>query len=331
MSYKHLSLEERYYIEKSQLSGLSIVDISANLGRHKSTIFREIERNTGKRGYRNNQANKLALERHRTKTKKVKLSIEIVEKINGFIRQQWSPEQVAGYLEKEGIISLHHETIYRYILKDKKAKGTLYLNLRHQNKTYRKRYGNNHTSHGIVDRVDISERPEQVNNRQRVGDWEGDTIIGKNHKGAIVTLDERVSKLRLAIPTGSKKAKAVTDGITVLLTMLKEHVKTLTLDNGKEFSAHKKIAEILSCDVYFAKPYSSWQRGQNENANGLLRQYFPKTMELVGVTKKAVFKAVDKLNSRPRKCLGFKTPYEVFEELTGITRNYLLTGVALIS
>lgn len=331
MNYKHISLEERHYIEKSRQNDLKVADIANHLDRHKSTIFREIKRNTGKRGYRNKQANNFALERIKTKVKKIKLIPEITVQIDALIRQQWSPEQVAGYLKKEGIIDLHHETIYRHILRDKKAKGDLYLNLRHQNKTYRKRYGNSHTSHGIKDRIDISELPEQANKRQRVGDWEGDTIIGKNHKGAIVTLDERVSKLRLAIPTGSKKAEAVTNGITSLLTMIKSQVKTLTLDNGKEFSAHKKIAKILNCSVYFAQPYHSWERGQNENANGLLRQYFPKTMELIEVSKKAVFEAVDKLNSRPRKCLDFKTPYEVFEELTGITRTFLLTGVALIT
>lgn len=181
-----------------------------------------------------------------------------------------------------------------------------------------------------MDRVDIDERPDVANNRERVGDWEADTIIGKNHKGAIVTLDERKSKLRLAMPTGTKAARGVTDAINHLLSPINAFIKTLTFDNGKEFAYHKEIASALNCDTYFAKPYHSWERGQNENANGLLRQYFPKSMELVDIGNKQVFDAVHKLNSRPRKCLNYKTPYEVFEELTGINWKKL-TGHALMT
>lgn len=155
-------------------------------------------------------------------------------------------------------------------------------------------------------------------------------MIGKNHKGAIVTLDERKSKLRLAAPLPSKKAQDVTQAAIALLQPIKPFAKTITFDNGKEFTLHEAIAKALECETYFAKPYHSWERGQNENANGLLRQYFPKTMELVDVTMKQVFEAVDKLNSRPRKCLGFKTPYEVFEELTGVDMKKLM-GYALIT
>nr|WP_221896096.1 IS30 family transposase [Bathymodiolus japonicus methanotrophic gill symbiont] len=229
----------------------------------------------------------------------------------------------------EGIISLHHETIYQHILADKKAGGELYKHLRHQNKTYRKRYGSAHNRTGIPNRVDIDERPEEVNNRKRIGDWEADTIIGKNHKGAIVTLDERVSKLRLTFPLAGKKAQYVLDATILMLDPIKSFVKTITFDNGKEFTLHEKIAEALGCDTYFATPYSSWERGQNENANGLLRQYFPKVMELIDVTIKEVFIAVDKLNSRPKKCLNYKTPYEVFEELTGIDMKNLLGYVLM--
>jgi len=178
--------------------------------------------------------------------------------------------------------------------------------------------GSAHNRNGIVNRVDIDERPKEANNRERIGDWEMDTIIGKNHKGAIVTMDDRLSKLRLAAPLDGKKAKGVTVAIIKLLEPIKDLVHTLTFDNGKEFSSHEEIAKALDCNAYFAKPYHSWERGQNENANGLLRQYFPKTMELLEVTTKEVVEAVHKLNDRPRKCLGFKTPYEVFEVNTGI-------------
>jgi IS30 family transposase len=255
---------------------------------------------------------------------------EIIDIIDGYIRQDWSPEQVAGRLKKDNVIDLHHETIYQYILSDKHSGGDLYTHLRHQNKTYRKRYGSAHNRTGIPNRTDIDERPAVANDRDRVGDWEADTMIGKNHKGVFVTLDERKSKLRLAIPVASKNADCVTKAIQSLLKPIRRYVETITFDNGKEFARHEKIAESIECSTYFAKPYHSWERGQNENANGLLRQYFPKSMELLGVTEKQVFDAVHKLNNRPRKCLGYKTPFEVFRELTGISKKRLI-GYALMT
>lgn len=330
MSYKHLSLEERHYIEISYKKGVSINQISKDLERSQATISREIQRNKGKRGYRHKQAERYTKRRHQNKPKQVKLTEEIIERVEKDLYEDWSPEQIVGRLNTEKIIKLHHETIYQYILKDKRKDGLLYKQLRRQGRVYRKRYGNANNHTGIPDRVDISERPEIVNNRERVGDWEGDTIVGKNHKGSIVTLDERVSKLRFAYPLNNRKADAVKDAINKLLSPIKKTVKTITFDNGKEFTEHKDISTALECDVYFAKPYSSWQRGQNENANGLLRQYFPKGIELIDIKLKEVFQAVHKLNSRPRKCLGYKTPYEVFKELTSIDIEKMI-GYALMT
>jgi len=332
MTYKHLSLEERYYIEISLKNEESYSTIAESLNRSQCSITREITRNTGLRGYRHKQAHKMAMERHQLKLKAVKLTDAVKLTISDLIKEDWSPEQICGWLKKENKLSLHHETIYQYILEDKTSGGDLYKHLRHQNKTYRKRYGssNKRSKNGIPDRVDIDERPDIVNNRERVGDWEADTIIGKNHRGAIVTLDERKSKLRLAMPTGTKAARSVTDAIKLLFTPIQAFIKTVTFDNGKEFAYHKEIASTLNCETYFAKPYHSWERGQNENANGLLRQYFPKSMELIDTTKKDVFDAVHKLNSRPRKCLGYKTPYEAFEELTGISQKEII-GHALMT
>jgi IS30 family transposase len=330
MSYKHLSLEERHYIEVSVKNDRTATEIAIDLNRSQCTISREIRRNTGQRGYRHLQANRKAQERHTTKTKSIKLTNEICNIIDGYIRIDWSPEQIAGRLKIEGIVDLHHETIYQHILTNKQLGGDLYKHLRHQNKTYRKRYGSARNRSGIPNRTDIDERPEAANNRERVGDWEADTMIGKNHKGALVTLDERKTKLRLALPVKGKKALEVTEAIRFLLKPVREFVKTITFDNGKEFTSHEKIAESIKCKTYFAKPYHSWERGQNENANGLLRQYFPKSMELIDVTVRQVFDAVHNLNSRPRKCLGYKTPYEAFRELTGITEKRL-TGYALMT
>lgn len=330
MKYTHLSLEERHYIGMGLRDGKSLNAIAKSLCRSQATISREVKRNKGKRGYRYQQADRLAKQRHNDKAKAIKLTDEIKELIKVGLKKDWSPEQIAGRLKHDKVISLHHETIYSYILKDKRQGGELYLRLRHQSKPYRKRYGCPRNRTGIPNRVDIDERPCIVDSRDRVGDWEGDTIIGKHHKGAIVTLDERKSKLRLAAPLSGKKAAPLTGHVIELLTPLKPFIHTLTFDNGKEFAQHEKIAQALNCDTYFAKPYHSWERGQNENGNGLLRHYFPKSMALNQISMKAVVAAVDKLNSRPRKCLGFKTPYEAFQNLTGVDVRNLL-GYALMT
>jgi len=302
--------------------------IAKALKRSQGTISKEIQRNTGKRGYRYQQAHAWALERLSNKQTPTKMTPEMKVNINEMLlKNQWSPEQIAGRLKREKNISIHHETIYRYIIADKENGGLLYKHLRHSNKTYRKRSSSQGRYIGIPNRVDIDERPEVINSRERVGDWEGDLIIGANHKGAIVTLDERKSKLRLAFPISNKLAELTTNAIIVLLTPFKSLVESITFDNGREFAKHTKIAQELDCKTYFAKPYHSWERGQNENANGLLRQYFPKGMELVDIAIEEVLKGIDKLNSRPRKCLGFKTPYEVFSELTGLDGRMLAMGI----
>ncbi|MGZ8546095.1 MAG: IS30 family transposase [Sulfuricurvum sp.] len=328
MKHKHLSLEERHYISIELKNKSSINAIAKALHRPQGTISKEIQRNTGKRGYRYQQAHSWALKRLSGKQVPTKMTADIIAEIDAMLMGcQWSPEQIAGRLKYEKNISLHHETIYRYIIADKENGGFLYKNLRHSNKTYRKRSSSQGRYIGIPNRVDIDERPDIINNRQRVGDWEGDLIIGANHKGAIVTLDERKSKLRLAFPINAKLSALTTEAIIHLLSPFKALVKSITFDNGREFAKHTEVAEALRCNTYFAKPYHSWERGQNENANGLLRQYFPKGMELIDIAVDEVLKAVDKLNSRPRKCLGFKTPYEVFNELTGLDGRILAMGI----
>ncbi len=330
MKYKHLNLEERYYIAVESKSGRSANQIAKVLGRSQSSISRELKRNKGQKGYRYKQANILAHMRHESKPKKIKLNDTIKLLINYYLSKDLSPEQIAGRLNYLGVISLHHETIYKYILSDKRNGGSLYKLLRHKNKRYRKRYGNSNNRTGIPNRVDIDMRPEVANNRERVGDIEADTIIGKNHKGAIVTLDDRKTKLRLAMVVKGKKSELVQKAITTLLQPIKSLIQTITFDNGKEFAQHEIIAENLECETYFCKPYHSWERGQNENANGLLRQYFPKSMELLDVSQKKVLEAVHKLNCRPRKCLGYKTPCEAFIEATGVNIE-ILKGYALMT
>ena len=321
--YKHLTSEERHYIAIGIKQGMSKNKIAQNLNRSHSTIIREIGRNTGKRGYHFNQADDFAQQRHQVKDKFVKLTTECKHLINNCLKLDWSPEQICGWFNASNIIQLHHESVYRYLLKDKANGGLLYQHLRHQGKPYRKRYGYPNNRTGIPNRIDIDERPEAVNDRLVFGHWEADTIIGKAHKGAIVTLDERVSKLRLAYPLNSKHKDGVSTAISTLLKPIQSFVHSITYDNGKEFAGHEQVNQAVGCNSYFAKPYHSWERGQNENANGLLRQYFPKSMRLINIAINDVKIAVDKLNSRPRKCLGFKTPYQVFFEMTGIDARQL--------
>jgi len=316
--YTQLASEERYYIGIGLRNGDSIRQIARDIGRSHTTISREVARNTGKRGYRYQQAQNKAKTRHKNKEKAVKMNDSLRASITACLQQDWSPEQICGRLKEKDGINLHHETIYRFILSDKKQKGVLYKHLRHQGKKYRKRYGHPNNRTGIPNRIDIDKRPEAVNKRKVFGHWEADTIIGKGHQGAIVTLDERISKLRLAYPVNSKQADKVAQAIGDVLKPISQWVCSITYDNGKEFARHETVNERLNCLSYFAKPYHSWERGQNENANGLLRQYFPKSMTLVDIAYEEVRIAIHKLNSRPRKCLGFKTPYEVFFENAGV-------------
>jgi IS30 family transposase len=228
------------------------------------------------------------------------------------IREDLSPEQAANRLELEGELQISHEAIYRHVYADKRDGGDLYQHLRSQ-KPRRKRYASGQERRGMIkNRVSIDERPEIVAKKIRIGDWEGDTVIGKNHKGGLVTLAERKSRYVLAGHIRSKHADGVTAVTTNLLSPHKDKCHTITFDNGKEFAGHESIAAELQTAIYFAHPYRSWERGLNENSNGLLRQYFPKGMELTGITEERVQEAVERINHRPRKVLGFKTPHEVF-------------------
>ena len=309
MKYTQLTQEERYQIYALLKAGHSQTEIAMILNRHKSTISREIQRNTGLRGYRPQQAQRLTDERKATKAQP-RISDNVWADVIRLLRQDWSPEQISLWLKAEYDITISHEWIYQYILHDKLSGGNLYRHLRCQ-KQRRKRYGSYSRRGQLIDRVSIDERPSIVDQRQRIGDWELDTIIGKGHQQAIVSLTERKSRYTLIRKVKRKTAESVSDAIIHLLKPLAHHVKTLTSDNGKEFANHKIIAKALNADFYFAHPYASWQRGLNENTNGLIRQYFPKNRDFTTITQKQINQVMDKLNNRPRKCLGIKTPNQV--------------------
>lgn len=326
--YTQLTCEQRYQISGLMKAGRTQSQIADEVGVHKATISRELRRNRGQRGWRPKQAQALRDTRRKACHNGKRFEAEDWEKVEPLIREDYSPEQTAARLALEGELSISPETIYRHIYADKRAGGELWRHLRCQ-KPRRKRYGSGRQRRGVIkNRVSIDERPTIVEERSRIGDWEGDTIIGNGHQGAIVTLAERTSRYVMAGQVSSKHAEGVTATVIALLSPHQARCHTVTFDNGKEFAGHETIAAELQAQVYFAHPYHSWERGLNENSNGLLRPYFPKAMKLIDVTAEQVQKATDRLNHRPRKVLGYRTPFEVF---FGITVRYTKppAGVAL--
>ena len=291
-------------------AGNTQTDVAALIGVHKSTISRELKRNRGLRGYRPKQAHKLTLERRGQKVSP-RIEQSTWSSVERLLRDDWSPEQISGWLRSEYQLLVSTEWIYQYILTDKQFGGTLYQHLRCQ-KQRKKRYGTYSRRGQIPNQVSIDQRPAIVEARNRFGDWELDTVIGKNHQQALVTLVERKSRLILIAKVIRKTAANVSDAIISLLSDLAPWVHTLTADNGREFAGHTTIAKELNAKFYFAHPYASWERGLNENTNGLIRQYFPKKHEFATITDQHIECVMNKLNNRPRKCLGFKTPNEVF-------------------
>ncbi len=328
-NFTQLTQEERYCLYTMSKQATSLRAMAKAMGRSHTTLSRELKRNTGQKGYRYQQAHHLAHRRHKEKPKAVKLTEPVSAYCHEKLQARWSPEQICGRLRLEQAISLSPETVYRFVLKEKQHGGQLYRSLRHQAKPYRKRYGSKDYRGTIPGRVDIADRPAVVDTRSRVGDWEADLVMGKEHQGAIVTLAERRSRLFLALPILRKTAELTTRAIITLLAAFKDWTYTITYDNGREFSGHEAIAQTLDCQGFFARPYHSWERGLNENSNGLLRQYFPKGMRLNKVSKEEVFAAVEAMNQRPRKCLGFRTPWEVFTQLTQPNRTVLTSGALM--
>ncbi len=312
MSYTHLSHHERYQIY-SMLDLLSVADIAKRLSRHESTIRRELVRNRGGKGYRPKQAQSLADLRSMGSRNALCIAPCLWAKVDDLLREQHSPEQIAGCL------GISHETVYQHVYAD--PTGQLKANLRCQKKR-KKRYASGASRRGqIPNRRGIEERSASVETRKRVGHWEADTVIGKAHKGALVTLVERKSGLVLIKKVDFKRADLVSQAMIDLLTPVKQMVATMTYDNGKEFAMHETVNTAIECESFFADPYCSWQRGTNENTNGLIRQYVPKDRHFSTLTNEAVQMIQDKLNNRPRKRLKFRTPNHVF--YTSINRRAL--------
>lgn len=302
-TYSQLTYNQRYHIYTFLKAGFCQSEVAKEIGVHKSTISRELKRNRGGRGYRPKQAQRFAMERQ--KKSKSRIKPEDWKLVEALIGKEWSPEQISNFFRDNQIMHISHEWIYQYIYKDKRDGGNLWKHLRCRKKR-RKRYGSYEKRGQIPNRKWIDARPQLVEDRSRLGDWEADTIIGKGKKGAIVTLVDRKSRyLRMGVVARRTK-EAVKEMMISLLEDLPVH--TITCDNGREFTDHEGIAKELGTEVYFAHPYASWERGTNENTNGLIRQYIPKSTEFTEITNEDIQFVENRLNTRPRKCLSFKPP-----------------------
>jgi IS30 family transposase len=311
---KHLNEEQRYQLHALQGRGMTQEAIAAEIGSNQSVVSREMKRNRGRRGYRPKQAHTLASERRsaayavpHTMTGDV---IAIIE--SKLCDEQLSPEQISGWLRKTQKIRISHEWIYQHIYADQRKGGTLCKHLRRTGKKYNKRKGKTSGRGLIPNRIDIDQRPAIVDRKSRIGDWEADTIVGAEHKGAILSLVERKSKYTLLRKLDTATAENTSAAIIAKMQSHQALVHTITSDNGKEFAGHQDVAAKLETGFYFAKPYHAWERGLNENTNGLVRQYFPKGSSFVTVSHEDVQRVQNLLNSRPRKTLKFKSPNEVF-------------------
>lgn len=314
--YKHLTREERYQIQAYKKAGFSQVEIAKELVVHKSTISRELKRNSSKiyKKYSAQKADEISINRrmYASKSSNKKMTKSMIMHIVKYIEDDFSPEQTSATLKIRDGLKISHVRIYQYIREDKLKGGDLYTHLRfyHTGKR-RAQYGAKHKGK-IKDRVSISQRPKIVDKKIRLGDFEIDTIIGTNRKGAITTAVDRASLLSIiSIPT-TKKADEIEAEIKRIFLPFKDKVQTITSDNGLEFSNHKNISQSLDCEYYFCHPYSSWERGLNEYTNGLIRQYIPKGTSFENITLEYIKMIEDKLNNRPRKSLNWRTPNEVF-------------------
>jgi IS30 family transposase len=314
-TYRRVTYEDRCQIYALSKGGTSQESIASVLGVSQSTVSRELRRNLGQRGYRFKQAEAKAQARQAIRRKPRKLTASVRRKVEAKLRQmRWSPEQIIGWLRDQGI-KLSHERIYQMIWQDKRDGGNLWRSLRRRGKRYNKRAGKNAGRGLIPNRIDISDRPAIVARKARLGDWEGDTVASAGHKGGLLTLVERKSLLTKISKLRRSTARATQRATVRRLKPIGNFVHTITFDNGKEFAAHQGIAHALTAKIFFATPYHAWERGLNENTNGLIRDFFPKGTDFSTISNAEVAKVERLLNARPRKSLGFRSPQEVFDSL----------------
>jgi transposase, IS30 family len=312
----HLSYEQRYTIEVLLNQGVSKNEIAKTISVDKTVVYRELKRNSdGRNGcYKSKLAQSKYENRLSIKPKNIKLTSELKEEIIGMIKEDLSPEQISGVLKKNGKINFSHESIYQMIWEDKKRKGSLYQHLRRKGRRYRKRGSHKDSRGKIIGRVGIENRPKEAEERKVFGHLEVDTIIGKNHQGAIITLNDRASGMLWMRKVETKDSEIVIRKLGEMLDEIRPFIKSITADNGKEFAGHQYITDEY-CDFFFANPYSPWERGSNENLNGLVRQYIPKSSDFTEYSDQQIKEIEIKLNNRPRKRYMFENPIFVMENL----------------
>ncbi len=325
MLYTHLTPFERGKIELLVRSGWSRRRIADEMKRNPSTISREVKRSSDRRGRYQALTAQLAYQARRTRCVKPR-KLEQYPRLRAYvcekIREQWSPDEIACTLRldfpRDRSMRISHETIYTFVYADKRQNGTLYAHLRQSHRKRRRRQ-NTYTKRGLFPgRVGIEQRPKIVDTRRRVGDWEGDLVHGRQGAPAILTLVERKHGYLLAHKVDNKRAYTVGRAFLKAFRCVPDQLlKTITLDNGNEFADFKTIEKDLETNIYFADPYCAWQRGTNENTNGLLRQYIPKKADLHAFTQSDLNHIVEKLNNRPRKRLKYRTPAQLFQKATG--------------
>jgi transposase, IS30 family len=314
----HLTMEQRYTISVLQGENYPQNVIAERIGKHRSVVSRELQRNRDLRNneYRPDLAQRKYDQRIKDKSKRLNFTASIRAYVNSKLRLAYSPEQIVGVSKLEGVKCVSVERIYQYVWEDKKNGGTLHIHLRNKGRKYRKR-GASKDKRGIIsDRVDIDQRPKIVEERSRFGDLELDTIVGKDHIGGLVSINDRMTGLIKISKITAKDALQVEQKIIERLMEWKPILHTLTSDNGKEFANHIAIKDTLEVDFFFAKPHHPWERGSNENGNRLIRQYFPKGTDFTTVSDKQVADVENILNNRPRKRHGFLSPIQVFNNLT---------------
>ena len=314
MSYHQLTQEERYLITAQRICGHSAAATARLLGRHRSTVSRELRRNATRHDgdYRAEKAHSYAVARRRRCRRRPRFSVEDMARVSQLLRRRWSAEQVAGVLRNDGTLRISHETIYRRIRWDKKAGGNLWRYTRIMSKFGRKRY-RSHDSRGVLPgKRPISERPVEVETRQRIGHWEGDTVMGNDMHHCVLTLVERKTGYAIIKKLTARTADEVTRAATTALRRHCARFKTITFDNGTEFHDYARLEQRFPVKIYFATPYHSWERGSNENFNGLLRQNLPKGTCMRNVTQAQCNHIADDVNNRPRKRHNFKTPAALY-------------------
>lgn len=315
MKYRQLTLEERYMLHTLRLQGYSNAEIAEYLGRHRSTIGRELKRNVYWRSYDPHEADQAARARRSKSRRRWYFADWQLGFVIALLRQDWSPEQVSGWLKRNRILSISHQTIYRYIWYDGVCGGNLYQHLRQAGKRRRKRYGSADSRGVMRGKRHISERPDTADERSRFGHWEGDTVMGGRDPHCIVTLVERKSLYTVIGKLRARTTEQLNRRIIQLIKQQKRRVRTVTVDNGTEFHQFANVESKTGAKFYFCTPHHSWERGLNENTNGLIRQYLPKGKSMADLTQKDCNRIARKLNSRPRKTIGFKTPEEIYATL----------------